>query len=92
MAVESEYSSRTQSKSSNSNQRIKKKSPSIKPISEKLLKEINPEQVEVAIRLAESEEFKGINEVGLDEMWSFVGNKRNQRWLWHSIDRITGQA
>lgn len=26
----------------------------------------------------------------MDEMWSFVGNKKNQRWLWHAIDHATG--
>jgi len=25
-------------------------------------------------------------------MWSFVGKKRNPRWLWHAIDRRTGQV
>lgn len=23
-------------------------------------------------------------------MWSFVGKKKNQRWLWHAIDHDTG--
>ena len=27
----------------------------------------------------------------LDEMWSFVQNKGQQRWLWHAIDRVTGK-
>jgi IS1 family transposase/transposase-like protein len=27
----------------------------------------------------------------LDEMWSFVGKKSNQRWLWHAIDHQTGK-
>jgi insertion element IS1 protein InsB len=27
----------------------------------------------------------------LDEMWSFVGKKENQRWLWHAIDHATGE-
>jgi insertion element IS1 protein InsB len=27
-----------------------------------------------------------------DEMWSFVGSKRQQRWLWHAIDHHTGQV
>ena len=26
----------------------------------------------------------------MDEMWSFVGNKGNPRWLWHAIDHHTG--
>ena len=25
-----------------------------------------------------------------DEMWSYVGNKDNPRWLWHAIDHGTG--
>jgi insertion element IS1 protein InsB len=29
-------------------------------------------------------------EVEMDEMWSYVGSKTNQRWLWHAIDRATG--
>ena len=27
----------------------------------------------------------------MDEMWSFVGSKSQQRWLWHAIDHHTGQ-
>ena len=27
----------------------------------------------------------------MDEMWSYVGNKGNQRWLWHAIDHATGK-
>jgi insertion element IS1 protein InsB len=26
----------------------------------------------------------------VDEMWSFVGNKKAPRWLWHAIDHCTG--
>ena len=25
-------------------------------------------------------------------MWSFVGGKSNQRWLWHAIDHDTGEV
>ncbi len=28
-------------------------------------------------------------EAELDEQWSFVGNKGNQRWLWHAVDHAT---
>jgi insertion element IS1 protein InsB len=28
----------------------------------------------------------------VDEMWSFVGSKHRQRWLWHAIDHRTGQV
>lgn len=32
-----------------------------------------------------------VQEAELDEMWSFVGSKQQQRWLWHAIDHQTGQ-
>jgi insertion element IS1 protein InsB len=25
----------------------------------------------------------------MDEQWSYVGNKSNQRWLWHAVDHAT---
>ena len=25
-------------------------------------------------------------------MWSYVGSKANQRWLWHAIDQATGEV
>tara|TARA_R110000868_G_scaffold404639_3_gene683007 strand:+ start:1463 stop:1666 length:204 start_codon:yes stop_codon:yes gene_type:complete len=28
----------------------------------------------------------------MDEMWSFVGSKKNQRWLWHAIDHDTHEV
>ena len=28
-------------------------------------------------------------EAEMDEQWSFVGNKSNQRWLWHAVDHKT---
>ena len=31
-----------------------------------------------------------VDEAEMDEMWSFVGNKGQQRWLWHAIDHQTG--
>jgi insertion element IS1 protein InsB len=30
--------------------------------------------------------------VELDEMWSFVGAKATERWLWHAIDHRTGRV
>ena len=29
-------------------------------------------------------------EAEVDEMWSFVQSKQQQRWLWHAIDHNTG--
>ena len=40
--------------------------------------------MEVAIRLAEEAE--------VDEQWSFVRRKKDQRWLWHAIDHRSGQV
>src|SRR4029453_14246982 len=34
----------------------------------------------------------GEAEAEMDEMWSFVGNKGNPRWLWHAIDHHTGKV
>ncbi len=31
-----------------------------------------------------------VDEAEIDEMWSYVGNKKEQRWLWHAIDQRTG--
>ena len=28
----------------------------------------------------------------IDEMWSYVEKKENQRWLWHAIDHTSGQV
>lgn len=35
---------------------------------------------------------KHIEEAEADEMWSFVGSKKQERWLWHAIDHQTGQV
>jgi len=32
------------------------------------------------------------DEAEVDEMWSFVGRKKDQRWLWHAIDHRSGQG
>ena len=49
-----------------------------------LLRTLNPEKVAVDIAQA--------GEAEMDEMWSFVGNKGNPRWLWHAIDHHTGKV
>jgi len=30
--------------------------------------------------------------VEMDEMWSYIGCKDNQRWLWHAVGQITGKV
>lgn len=65
--------------------------PQLEQVNQSLLKAIQPEEVEVEIRRVEKAS-EGIEESELDEMWSYVSKKTNQRWLWHAIDRITGQV
>lgn len=31
-------------------------------------------------------------EAEVDEMWSFVQSKRQERWLWHALDHNTGEV
>ena len=45
---------------------------------------VNPFKIQVVIRLCDEAE--------MDEMWSFVRDKSNQRWLWHAIDHRTGEV
>jgi IS1 family transposase len=33
-----------------------------------------------------------VNGAEVDEMWSYVGQKQAQRWLWHAIDHHTGKV
>ena len=56
------------------------------------MKSLKPESIEVDIVQVEEFQETGIEEAQLDEMWSYVGKKTNPRWLWHAIDRKTGQV
>lgn len=69
-----------------------KKNLGLSQVNQKLLETLNPENIEVDFIGAEESEQKNIVESELDEMWSYVGNKRNQRWLWHAIERRSGQV
>ena len=53
-------------------------------VNQPLLNALHPDEVDVAIQRVEEAE--------VDEMWSFVGKKREPRWLWHAIDHHTGQV
>jgi insertion element IS1 protein InsB len=52
-----------------------------------LLRQLDPQ--EVAVELRQHIEF--IEEAECDEMWSFVGSKAQQRWLWYALDHATGK-
>ena len=62
---------------------LKKKEPAVKQVNERLLPTLAPEQVDIILQKVEQAE--------MDEMWSFVGSKSQQRRLWHAIDHHTGQ-
>jgi insertion element IS1 protein InsB len=55
-------------------------------VNEKKLAEIEPSQT--IVKLCQWED----KEAELDEMWSFVKNKKEERWLWHAIDHETGEV
>jgi insertion element IS1 protein InsB len=63
---------------------LKKKEGGLESVNTALLRTLNPEKVAVDIAQA--------GEAEMDEMWSFVGNKGNPRWLWHAIDHHTGKV
>ena len=63
---------------------LKKKKPELENVNHSILKIVKyPEDIQVVISRCDEAE--------LDEMWSFVGNKSQQRWLWHAIDHQTGK-
>ena len=49
-----------------------------------LVKQLNPSDVAVELR-------QHIEDSECDEMWSFVGSKAQQRWLWYALDHKTGK-
>lgn len=49
-----------------------------------LLQTLDPQAVDIVI--------SRVDEAEVDEMWSFVGKKQDQRWLWHAIDHRSGQV
>ena len=61
---------------------LKKKEAALKSVNTALLRTLHPDEVTVTIEPA--------GEAEVDEMWSFVGKKKDQRWLWHAIDHATG--
>jgi len=62
---------------------LKKKEAALESVNTAFLRTRNPDDIAVTIERAGEE-------AEMDEMWSFVGNKGNPRWLWHAIDHHTG--
>jgi insertion element IS1 protein InsB len=65
---------------------LRKKATVLESVNTTFLRTHNPDDIAVAIERA------GEAEAEMDEMWSFVGNKGNPRWLWHAIDHHTGKV
>src|SRR5256884_9334032 len=63
---------------------LKKQEAALASVNTALLRTVDPAEILVDIEQA--------GEAEVDEMWSFVGKKGNQRWLWHAIDHHTGQV
>lgn len=57
-----------------------------------ILKQRNCESIVVDICLFKPLEISSGVESDLDEMWSFVTKKSNQRWLWHAIELRSGKV
>src|SRR5438128_8583494 len=62
---------------------LRKKEAALESVNTAFLRTHNPDDMAVAIERAGED-------AEMDEMWSFVGNKGNPRWLWHAIDHQTG--
>jgi insertion element IS1 protein InsB len=83
---------------------LKKKESELNFVNQVFLESRAPESLQVVILKAEIdptvmepekiEKIHGVAErkqaAEVDEMWSYVGRKKNQRWLWHAIDHASG--
>jgi insertion element IS1 protein InsB len=64
--------------------RVEKKGPALTSVNTPLVNRLHPGDVEVSISRVEAAE--------VDEMWSYVGKKKEPRWLWHALDHRTGKV
>jgi insertion element IS1 protein InsB len=59
-----------------------RKEPQLQHVNDLAIQHMDPSEMRVEIQQVEEAE--------VDEMWSVVGKKAQQRWLWHAIDHRTG--
>ena len=78
----SQYGTCVERKSDDRDEHIKKKEPELQDVPEAILGNLTPQDVNVVIQ--------PVNEAEMDEMWSDVGDKGPQRWVWHAIDHHSG--
>ena len=53
------------------------------------LVQVNPKLSELGANSGLEVRLEVACEVEMDEQWSYVGNKSNQRWLWYAVDHAT---
>lgn len=53
------------------------------------LLQVHPKLTKFSANRALEVRLEAAYEVEMDEQWSYVGNKSNQRWLWYAIDHAT---
>ena len=53
------------------------------------LVQVNPRIMELTTKNDLCVELKAAFEAELDEQWSYVGHKSNQRWFWYAVDHAT---
>src|SRR5262249_7820473 len=63
---------------------VEKKEASLSPVNYPLLQRQSPSHAEVVLTR--------VDEAEVDEMWSFVGKKKELRWLWHALDHRSGKV
>ena len=61
---------------------LKKKAPVLESVNTALLHTRKLDEITVGIERA--------GEAEMEELWSFIGKKKEQRWLGHAIDHLTG--
>ena len=64
--------------------RAKTKADQLSSVNKKVLNQLDRYDHRIDFILAEEAE--------IDEQWSYVRKKSNQRWLWHAIDHVTGNV
>ena len=51
--------------------------------------QVHPKLTELSANSGLEVRLEAACEAEIDEQWSYVGNKANQRWLWYAIDHAT---
>ena len=51
--------------------------------------QVHPKLTELSTNSELEVRLEAAFEAEMDEQWSYVGNKANQRWLWYAIDHAT---